>query len=564
MAIKKYQLVLTLVFLGMTLVGAIGLNTYPADLVRETHGTVASDGVYISFNLYHKAGIPDNCPVIVIGHGIMVNKEYMSNFAIEIAARGNFLVASLDWRGEGQSGGAVSNSLYLDLEAVINIIPSLMPTANMSAIGLVGFSMGGGPTFQYAVNHTEVRAWVGVATTPDGNVGNTTNPKNVLAIKGEDDEAFSSDRLLTAMMNLTNSASISDVLVNHEYGSIAAGTARKIKIIPLADHLTATWDPIFTADVTDWMVRTFYGITPDLTFMVYHIRVILLLVGLTGLVGIVYGIALLIARAEKFHNTVDAKAPAGQGKIAPALFKDLSTNAFVGRYYAWTLGLIPTVAIPAASILIPMFLTSIMVILNGWLAINLLIYSWRLLKKRGCSVKKIIMEDLAQKKAWILGAIITPVFVTGFYFMVGMNYLGSMPPVPRFPFVIIYGVTFFVLFYIFAFFNEQITASFVKSKSRFKDDKVTYVVQSLVSFGLIYSWFFAIIMTACALMQSMFFAIFLILMIPIFLFMAFAGNYLHRLTLSSVPNALLQSVLITLLVVTLSPIGSMFGAFMHF
>ena len=109
MKIKKYQLVLTIVFLGMTLASAFGLNVVPAGVVRETHTATTSDGVSISFDVYYESNIPANRPVIVIGHGVFVNKEMMTNYAMELAAR-DFVVASLDWRGHGWTGHGAHTS----------------------------------------------------------------------------------------------------------------------------------------------------------------------------------------------------------------------------------------------------------------------------------------------------------------------------------------------------------------------------------------------------------------------------------------------------------------------
>lgn len=561
MAIKKYQYALTLVFLGMTLVGAIGLNITPADIIRETHEAMTSDGVSISFNIYYKSTIPANRPVIVIGHGVIVNKEMMTNYAMELAAR-DFIVANLDWRGHGHSGGTLVNSrLVLDLEAVIASIPALASSANMSALGLIGYSMGGSPTFNYAVNHSTVKAWIGVGTSPNGDISNMTNPRNILLVCGDLDEAFSIARLKTEMINLTGVATENDVQFNHLYGNMNNGTARQIDVVPFADHISVPWDQRFISSTTDWIVRTFDGVVPDQTFMVYHERLILFITGLVGLVGMLYGVSLLLSRARRL--TKEPESSKEQDLSVPANDADISGKRLVGLYYAWTLLLIPTAIIPGLTFFLPLFLTSFLVTLVGCLSINLYIFSWRYLKKKGISLGRIIKADLAGGKTWGLSISITAIFIAGFYPMVGLNYLGSMPPVGRLPYVAIYGLIMFFSYLSYSIFTEKIMDSYLERHMTFKNEKTRYVVKSLVTFVLIYSWFFIIIILLCALMGSMFLAIILILMVPIFLFGSFAGIYLQRLTRSSLPNVLLQSVLFTLLIVTLSPMGSLLGMFMH-
>jgi len=565
MNIKKYQLVLMLVFLGLTLVGAIGLNTYPGDIIRETHVAMTSDGVQISFNTYHKSTVPAYRPVIIMGHGVIVNKEMMTNYAIELAAH-DFIVASIDWRGHGHSGGTLENDkLILDLEAVIDAVGVLFPTANLSTLGLLGYSMGGFPTYQYAANHTTVKAWIGVGTAPRGNIGNMTNPQNVLVIRGENDEAFSLDMLKTQMYNLTGDASPNDVQVEHLYGSIAAGNARKIDAVPFADHLTTPWDQAFISAATDWMVQTFDGVVPDLTFMVYNVRAIMLFAALAGLVGLVYGIALILARALGFKD----KEPGQQVPAAPATETGGKANAefsapkFVGLYYAWTLLLVPTAIIPAITFFLPLFMTSFIVTLVGCYSINVAIFSWRHFKRSGGSYLAAFTAGMQDRRIWFVGAVITAVFVPLFWLVVGQNYLGSIPPVDRIGHVFIYGAIMFACYLAILTFGERVLVQYIDRKVRFKNEKVRYLAESAVSFLLVYSWFLVIILLLCAAMQSLFLAMIAILMVPIYLLGSFAGVYLQKLTGSSVPNAILQTTLLTLLIVSLSPMGSLLSMFAH-
>jgi len=545
----------------MTLAGAIGLNVTPSNIVRETHETTTSDGVSISFDVYYKSTIPANRPVIVMGHGVIVNKEMMTNFAMELAAR-DFVVANLDWRGHGHSSGNLDTSkLIYDLEAVIAAVPAIVPSANMSALGLIGYSMGGAPTFQYAALHPTVKAWVGVGTSPNGNISNLTNPRNALVVVGDLDEAFSIAGIQTQTLNMTGIASANDVQLDHLYGNISNGTARQIDVIPFADHLAVPWDSRFISATTDWMVRTFDGVVPDQTFMVYHERLILLIVGLVGLVGLVYGVSLILAQLLKLSHGDDDATPRGDEMVSN---KDMMTGKkLLLSYYAWTLLLVPTAILPALTFFMPLFITSFIATLVGCLAINIFIFSWRNLKKQGIHFGTVIKSNITGARTWVLSISIAAIFLVGFYFIVGLNYLGSIPPVSRLEYVPIYGIIMFLSYLSYSIFIDKILDPFLGRKMTMKNEKARYVAKSLVAFGLIYSWFAIIILLMCAAMRSMFLALILILMAPIYLFGSFAGVYLQRLTRSSLPNVLLQSVYLTLLIVTLSPMGSMLSMFLH-
>ncbi|MBN2152764.1 MAG: hypothetical protein JW839_15035, partial [Candidatus Lokiarchaeota archaeon] len=110
-------------------------------------------------------------------------------------------------------------------------------------------------------------------------------------------------------------------------------------------------------------------------------------------------------------------------------------------------------------------------------------------------------------------------------------------------------------------FGERVIVQFIDRKVQFKNEKVRYLVHSAASFLLVYSWFLAIFFLLCAAMGTMFLFMIAILMVPIYLFGSFAGVFLQRLTGSSIPNALLQATLVTLLIVSLSPFGSLLAMF---
>lgn len=548
----------------MTLVGAIGLNMTPANIVREAHTTTTSDGVTISFNVYYESNIPKNRPIIIIGHGVFVNKEMMTNYAMELAAR-DFVVASLDWRGHGQSGGTLDTSkLRLDLDAVIAAIPGIMPSANMSNLGLIGYSMGGLATFPYAASHPNVKAWVGVGTTPNGTISNTTNPRNALVVVGTLDEGFSIQEIQGQMVNMTGATSANAVQTDYLYGNISKGTAREIDVIPFADHLAVPWDSRFITAATDWIVRTFDNVVPDQTFTVYNERLILLIVGLIGLVGLIYGVSLILARVLKIAKEGDDANVREQETTVDA---EMTGKQLVISYYAWSLLLIPTAIIPGLTFFLPLFVTSFVATLVATLAINIFLLMWRYLKKRGISLLQVMKANLAGWRIWLLSIAIAAIFIVGFYFIVGLNYLGVIPSVSRAGYIPIYGVIMFLSYLIYAIFNNKILEPFLDRKITMKNEKIRYILKSLVIFLLLYSWFFITIMLLYAASVALFpfvrlTILILIMMAPFFLFGSFGMNYLQRLTGSSLPNVLLQIVFLTPLIVTLSPLGSLMSMMM--
>lgn len=533
------------VFIGLTIVGIVGINILPVNSSTVTLQTVTTDGVTIFYNLYQPKGLTQKRPAVIIGHGIMVNKEMMTNFATELVAQG-YIVVTLDWRGHGQSiGDLTSEGLYLDLEAVVTDIPAHAP-ADMERIALLGYSMGGFPTYQYAVNHSTVKAWVGVGTAADGSISDKTTPQNVLMIIAKYDEAFSPERAKESMVALTG-AELDKIEFEKVYGSINNGTARRIHVVSGADHLTTPWNSDFVMTATSWIGETFEGSPPHISVMVFHKRVVLLLAGLTGLVGFLCVLSFVVA--EKVGITSGG----------PSLVLDsLSVSSFIGKYYVVTLLLVFTMVLFLPLFLTPLPFTALLTTLTGGLGVNMLVYCWVLAKKEGNPIKMILKENLCQgPKIWIFSVVITVVFMGCYYFLVGLHYLGMVPSLPRIPYLVLYTVILFFTFWGYSFFIQKVSNPFLERKLKIKNSTARFLLIATMTFVLIYSWFAIIVLIPCIVMNNFFYAMILILMVPIFLFVSFFSVYMEKVTGSIIPNAVLQSVWIGFVITTLSPYSSL-------
>jgi len=539
----------------MTLIGIFGLLMYPINTIRTTHTATTSDGVVISYNLYQPIGLTGPTPVVVMGHGIIVNKEMMTNFAMELVARG-YIVASIDWRGHGLSTGNLDiTKLPLDLDAVIANIPTNAPNANMSALALAAYSMGGWPTYQYALDHNDtVKSWVGIATMANETHSNVTNPNNVLLIVGDLDEAVSVRELRVDMVNLTGVASANDVQLNTLYGNMAAGTARKLLVVPGVDHLMAPWSREFVVAATNWITESFGGTpTSALTLYAFDVRLTLLVLGFIGVCGSVATTAFILANKFKIRKEDEEKIDG----LKEDMVKDHSTLSFVGKYYGFAFALLPTILPFALLLLIPLPLTAVLAMLVGCLGVNLLIYSWRLSKQYDISMKSVIKENLFQDpKIWLYSIIIGLIFLLGYEFTVGLHYIGIIPSINRMVYMLIYGPLCFVGFFFFGIFIQKFATPFWDSKLKDKHPIINYTVASFVNFLLIYSWFLVLILIACVAMGSFFFAMILILMVPIFLLVSFISVYMEKLTGSIIPGAILSTILLSLTILTLTPMFS--------
>ncbi|NHI94305.1 MAG: hypothetical protein EAX96_17570 [Candidatus Lokiarchaeota archaeon] len=542
----------------MTLVGIIGLAMYPINVMRTTHQATTNDGVIISYNIYQPMGLTQKTPLVVMGHGIIVNKEMLTNFAMELVSRG-VIVANLDWRGHGQSTGELSlEGLPLDLEAVIADIPSHVPLADMSSLALLSYSMGGWPTYQYALNHNDtVKAWVGIATSGNETASNQTNINNVLFVVGSLDEAFPITELLTDMVNLTGAGNINDIQANTLYGSIADGSARKLQVVPGIDHLMAPWTRDFVLSATNWIMESFGGSAySSLSLSVFDIRFILLNVGIVGIIGLVVISALILADKLRIRKNSSEK----MDELKEDMIQDHSTLSFIGKYYGFTLALLPTIFLLTPLVLFPLPITALLSMLVGCLGINLLFYCWRISKKYELSIKNVIKNAFVQQpKVWLYSITLGILFFIGIEFTFGLHYLGMIPSLNRMIYLLLFIPLCFLAFSFYGMFIQKFSTPFWDSKLKNKNSFVKYIVSSFINFLMIDSWFVIIILTICLFLRSFFFAMILILMVPIFLFVSFFSVYIEKITGSTIPSAILHSITLCFLILTLTPMLSFMG-----
>lgn len=516
----------------LTITGIIGLNVVPSTISKSSYETETFDGVTIYYNLYKPAHVIESTPVVIIGHGIMVNKEMMTGFAVELAARG-YSVATIDWRGHGQSTGFLTrDGLLTDLEAVITDIP-LHTKADITNIALLGYSMGGFPTYQYAVEHETVKAWVGVGTAADGDISSKTIPKNVLMVIAKYDEAVSPEQAKISMVSLTGNP-LHTIEFENVYGDIKKGTGRKIHVVPKADHLTTPWNADVISSAASWIDTTFDSSASTTT--VYP-RVLFLFIGITGLIGLIAVVSPFLVKKLSIK------------KIDSFIHVRQSIYTFTGKYYLITVAAIPVMAVFAPLFFTPLPFTALLTMVTGGLGIALLIFCSRLADKNtlfNC-IKTQVQQPIP---VWVFSFVVTSIFVVGYYLLIGRHFLGMVPSTPKIPYLFLYIPLLFGTFFSYSLFIQKVSVPFFNQKV--KPHSRTFVLTG-INFFLIYSWFVIVILTPCIIVNNYFFAMILILMVPIFLFLTFLSVYMEELTGSVIPNAVVQSVWLGFVITTLTP-----------
>jgi pimeloyl-ACP methyl ester carboxylesterase len=327
--------------LGWTLVLAGGLL---AHLIQTSGGVTVTEvryagasGETLAALLYTPPGLSaaHPAPAILASHGYINTREMQSPFAIELARRG-FVVLAIDMAGHGYSGGAVGTDDGGGPDGLKYL--QGLPFVNRDEIGLEGHSMGGVPVIGAALAQPQgYRSMVlEGSTTPEiGQIGapSPTFPRNVQVVFGGYDEfaplmwrESEGARVGQSPKMMALFGQTVPVTPGQIYGDIDQGSARRL-IIPPVTHPMEHFSAAGVGAAVDWFQRTLSGEASPKppTDQIWLWKDVGTLIALIGFAVLVLG---------TFHA------------LAPRLKADPPTPAGPWR---WTLGVLATAALPAAT-----------------------------------------------------------------------------------------------------------------------------------------------------------------------------------------------------------------------
>ncbi len=552
----KMQFLVVAIFAGVFLTGIVLFQVYPAE-VKRTYGQVAttSDGVDICYDVFEPANDASmNKNAVILGHGVMVGKEMMRLIALDLAKAGLVAVA-LDFRGHGLSSGELtgfsmrtfgqfsnecdkSNTLAYDILAIKKYLDD-RNDVNMTNLGYVGYSMGGGAGFSLLSHDNDFNAMVGLAPMPSYGCVNTTNPRNLLVIIGQYDEAFNEDLLMKVIKNKTGLASINR---NQLYGDFSDGSAAELYVDDNTDHFTGPYDYDFVVQIRNWMLQALVHTTAypsDLAYPVLGIAVIMQLIG-----GIGFFLTASIPVLEKFTRKRE-RYPIPEPVLAAT-----ATKGFLGKFFAKVLLLsLPCVVVGLPLALTPMPFSGIFLAFFIGPSIAILLLLWRTYKKAGASFKQAYRSAYATttpRNVGIgmgMGVLLYVILYLSMGSVIptipGMTRWGWLPLFLVAQFLSILNILLFALPFIF----EKIG----------RGHKRGIIITTMVNFVLLVAMFSVPVLLVCVLIGNYFF---LVGFIPAYLlfFVASAVNTIfYARTNDMILPALTAAIPIALFLGTLSP-----------
>ncbi|MHA1439232.1 MAG: alpha/beta hydrolase [Promethearchaeota archaeon] len=550
---RNKKIILTSIFFSFFILGTILIFITPLS-VKATYGltTKTIDGETITFNVFEPKGGDSKKKAIIIAHGAMASKEFLKGYAIELANAG-FVAIPFDFRGHGQSTGELKlDNLIYDVKAIKDYLKN-RGDIDMDNLGIIAYSMGGYPACEIVKKDKDFKCFIGIGTgLPNKDyypefvvkANDLTHPLNVLLILGRFDEGISLKRAKEGMA-LRLDMDADDIDTNKMYGSFQEGNASMIYLDDNSDHLTLCWDDTFIRVARDWVINTF----PDVKIVdenfYTNIRTFILVFQVIGGLGffflIIEPLSNLILKSEKdkFH------------KIE---LQDESINSILKKiiFYCLIVGILGLLIMSPILIFLPLTLAGLMVVILFGAAFGLMIFLWKMEKKRDISLKICLKEPFRESRAVILkhiilGTILALSLYVILYLSFGLNYIGMAPSLFKIIWIPIYfGITFFI-FIVFGLIFQMIL------QSKLEKEKVNRFKIAALIFGIQVGYICTIILVPSLVAGTLFPVILLIVIIPLDLLLVFVSIVLYQKTGNILAGAIINTFIIVCIICTLAP-----------
>ena len=193
------------------------------------------------------AGVaPGSRPLVLIAHGFSGSTAIMRGFALTLAHAG-YTAVLWDFEGHGtnpepmpsSSGG---DSLTATAEAALAEALA-RGYGDPERVAILGHSMGSGVALAFGIDHPGTAATIAVS--PTGQEVTPELPRNLLLMAGALEGRF----VQNAEQRLEEAGGLG--------GDHAAGTARKMIVVPGVEHISILFSPTAHAAARDWLDATF-------------------------------------------------------------------------------------------------------------------------------------------------------------------------------------------------------------------------------------------------------------------------------------------------------------------
>ncbi len=547
--LTRKRIILLCLFSIIFVLGTVLIFITPIGVKATYNQTVqTSDGITISFNVFEPEVSGMNKKAIILGHGVMSNKEMLKDYALEFAAAG-FVAVPFDFRGHGQStGDHRSGSLLNDIQAIVSYLQS-RPDIDTTNLGYLGYSMGG-VGMQLVNQSTDFKCFIGAGTwfRPNLRKGNSSSPLNILMILGRYDELITPEDLKIGLSDYTGIPA-EDLDVNQLYGSFQDGNASMIYLDDLTNHVLGNWDPDFIRAARDFLSNSFPDVRPVDENFVTNTRLFILSLQLFG------GFGLYVLLVDPLSKLI---LKPREEEVVKLETEDESVIIIGGK----TLGASLLLGIPGIIIFVPILLVLFLAVAGFVSALlfgqtfAILILLWRIGKKKNRKFLEIIKKPFSGSKEdtfrqFLLGAVLAIILTIIIYLSGGLNYLGMLPSLVKIPWVALFIVINFIMFLIYGLFFHGVL------QHKFDSDLKSLIKVSCMIFGLLFLYWFTYLFILGLITRSFFyFGNFVPFAIPLFLINGVLSTLIYQKTGNVIAGALVNTLFFTLMICTISPYQS--------
>lgn len=562
--LDKKRIILISAFFSLFLVGTFLIFSTPSSIKVRYNLTVENDdGDIISFNMYEPIEKKGERKCIIIGHGIIVNKETLKSYAIEIATSG-FIVVTCDFRGHGLSTGVSPlkfDKLKEDIEAIKEYLIS-RGSVDKDNFGYLGYSMGGAPGNKIVKDDNDFKCFIGIGTKLSLDYEDCLNRDlNILMILAKYDQAFD---LKESKEDIADKLNIDedDVHSNKLYGSFKDNNATMLFLDDNSDHFLTQYDEDFIRAARDWIISTFPDVEPvDENFYV-NVRGWILLIQIIGGVGFFFLIIgplskLIVKRKSDERNPSEDKFEDLKKIMEDETIESLSFKTLI---YSLAFGILGMLIILATIFIItPLSNAAFSLSFVFGNAFGIFILLLIKSKRSDKSIKEILMSPFKDNREnilrhVILGAILASIIYMILYLSIGLNYLGIIPSLIKIPWsLIFFAVTFLTFIVIGLLFQCVLQEKFEKGEKGFKNISKA----ALLNYGVAMCYTITYFLLICLLFGSFFFMQFLYIAVPMFLLFVFISAILYEKTGNILAGTIVVTVIYVLLTCTLT--SYMFG-----
>ena len=547
--LSKKRSILIIVFLSIYVIGTIFIFAVPFS-VKSTYGlsTKTEDGVTIAFNVFEPKAGGINKPAFIIGHGVMVNKEMLKDYALELAAAG-FIAVPFDFRGHGQSSSGGTDNMTKDIIAIREYLRS-RGDVDMNSLGYLGYSMGGLGQNLVEVD-TSFKCFIGVGTSLYSNLRNGTiaNPLDVLMIQAIFDEAIQLQTLKVSL-SVRTGLPLSSIYANKMYGCFTQGNASKIYLDDDSNHLKVAWDYDFIRQARDWAINSFNINVIDNNFYV-NIRGIILLIQVIGGIGFFFLIIDPLSKLILFWRDNQKEKRVEYFEITT---EGVSKSSIIIKSILYSLILAPIgilIFFPILLVLPLAVAAFVMALLFGQI-FGIVILLWRISKRVDYKFRDMFRNIFKDKKKLsrhaILGAILSVILYLIVYSSIGLNYLGLVPSLEKVWTMPI----FFVMSMVVLLIQNILVQAIIQRKYSNSLRDILKVI--FLGFLFPFVYFFVYLLVLGIITGSFFyFGTFLPISIVMFLLTSAVCVISYQKTGNILVGAIIGSILLTFLIVTMSP-----------